>query len=135
MQEVLHAWTAIDVDRELLEIICTLKHAGLRCCLATNQEECRAQYMSDTLDYRSLFAKQFYSCELGLSKPDPAYFRSILATLDLSPERVLFINDTQINVAAAAAIGIRAERCVPVGLKSRKQMNDILNRYGVSLDE
>jgi putative hydrolase of the HAD superfamily len=50
------------------------------------------------------------SCYVGLRKPEPAIYRRALDILGRPPERILFIDDRQENVAAAAAAGIRAIR-------------------------
>jgi 2-haloacid dehalogenase len=46
----------------------------------------------------------------GLVKPDPRIFRRMLRRFDLQPARTLFIDDSAVNVEAAATIGINAVR-------------------------
>jgi 2-haloacid dehalogenase len=46
----------------------------------------------------------------GVVKPDPTIFRRMLRRFDLEPSRTLFIDDSAVNVEAAAAIGINAIR-------------------------
>ena len=41
-------------------------------------------------------------------KPDLAVFHHVLAELDTEPERTLFIDDNEHNVAAARSVGIHA---------------------------
>jgi putative hydrolase of the HAD superfamily len=48
------------------------------------------------------------SSEVGVRKPDPVIFRELLRRLELAPDRVAFVDDLPRNVAAAAALGIRA---------------------------
>jgi putative hydrolase of the HAD superfamily len=50
------------------------------------------------------------SCHLGLRKPGAEIYRRALDILGRPAERVLFIDDRQENVAAAAALGIRTIR-------------------------
>jgi len=64
--------------------------------------------MRKVLQYDRHFDEQFYSCELGVAKPDGAYFTAILDRLALSPDRVLFIDDNAKNVEAARAVGLTA---------------------------
>jgi putative hydrolase of the HAD superfamily len=85
-----------------------MRRRGYLCCLATNQQAYRMRRMAEGLGLRELFDHAFYSCEIGFRKPDPAYFRHILETLDLEPSATLFIDDSQPNVDTAAALGIRA---------------------------
>ena len=48
----------------------------------------------------------FSSCYVGLRKPGAAIYRRALDILGVPPERVLFIDDRQENVAGAASVGI-----------------------------
>jgi 2-haloacid dehalogenase len=56
------------------------------------------------------FRHIFVSGELGLAKPVAAIFRHVLEAIGAPPERCLFIDDAERNVAAAAALGMRAHR-------------------------
>ena len=72
--EILSMLNAIDVHSEALSVVARLRESGARCYLASNQQSHRAKYMSETLGYRDLFDRQFYSCYLGHAKPSRAYF-------------------------------------------------------------
>lgn len=58
----------------------------------------------DVLDHR------FLSFELGVVKPDRALFDRVAELLGVPADRVLFLDDNQINVDGAVAAGFRAER-------------------------
>jgi HAD superfamily hydrolase (TIGR01509 family) len=113
LDAALRAWTAIEVDRGILEIIAMLRASGHRCYLASNQEPYRARYMSETLLYRAAFDDEFYSCAVGHAKPAPAYFRAILDALSVRAEDTLFIDDLSTNVEAARGVGLRASVFAP----------------------
>jgi putative hydrolase of the HAD superfamily len=66
--------------------------------------------MHETFGYAELFDQTFYSYELGVAKPDPAYFAAILDRLDVPAGEVLFVDDNGANVEAARSVGLRAER-------------------------
>ena len=108
-EEVIELWQHIDVDPEMIGAVRELTAAGIRCALATNQHQERAAHMQQTLDYDEVFAPTFYSCAMGLAKPDPAYFRFALTDLDVAAGRTLFIDDNADNVASARGVGLRAE--------------------------
>lgn len=57
-----------------------------------------------------LFDRHFPSYQLGLAKPDPLIFERVVALLDLPAERVAFLDDNQVNVDSAAAVGLLAAR-------------------------
>jgi 2-haloacid dehalogenase len=50
------------------------------------------------------------SGEVGVGKPDPAIFREFLTRFGLAAGATVFIDDHQPNLAAAAALGLRAIR-------------------------
>jgi HAD superfamily hydrolase (TIGR01509 family) len=108
LAEALEAWTMIEVDTAITEVVKTLRRDGVRCHLATNQEPHRARYMSDTLGYAELFDREFYSCRMGVMKPAVTYFRAIVRELDVSARNVLFLDDHQANVDSAREAGLHA---------------------------
>jgi putative hydrolase of the HAD superfamily len=57
-----------------------------------------------------MFQRHFPSYQLGLAKPDPAIFESVVRELDLPAGRVVFLDDNQANVDSAAAVGLLAAR-------------------------
>jgi putative hydrolase of the HAD superfamily len=57
-----------------------------------------------------LFHRHFPSYQLGLAKPDPLIFERVIALLDLPAERVVFLDDNQVNVDSAASVGLLAAR-------------------------
>jgi len=60
------------------------------------------------LPVASHFERLLFSCDLRLAKPDLRCFRAALGKLDAAPGEVIFIDDRQENVDAAAGMGIRA---------------------------
>jgi putative hydrolase of the HAD superfamily len=93
--EVLQIINAIRVDRDIVKIVRDLRVRGIRCHLATNQQSHRARHMSEVLGYRYLFDREFYSCKIGIAKPDIKFFKFVLSELDIAPSSVLFIDDRE----------------------------------------
>lgn len=108
LDDALRAWTMIDVYPDVIEAIQRLRKSGLGCCLATNQQAHRAVYMSRTLGYRELFDREFYSCHIGFMKPDRQYFLRVLRELKLPADKVVFLDDHEVNVVAAREVGLHA---------------------------
>lgn len=130
VDDILDVWTKIQPNPEMMEAVQDLRRQGIRCCLATNQQTRRAQWMHDNLPYDDLFSDSFYSCELGLAKPGPAYFTTILDRLDVDPATVLFVDDTEANVEGARTTGIHAELFPRHG--GRPALEDILRGYAIA---
>lgn len=125
----------IRTDEAVASIVRELRGDGVVCCLASNQMGYRARYMSEDLGYRTLFDREFYSCDIGHKKPEAAYFLAILADLELPPERVLFIDDNEANVAAALSLRMNAAVFQPgPGAEPGSLMRSILSKYGLEVD-
>jgi len=122
----------VTVDAVVLELISELRRRGYRCALATNQQRHRATFMSNELRYRALFDDCFFSCEMGVVKPDPRYFRAAVARLGLEAATVLFIDDKPTNVESARSVGLRG-----VCFANSKDglahlaLREVLRRFGV----
>jgi HAD superfamily hydrolase (TIGR01509 family) len=124
-----HFW--IEVREPMLAAVQAVRDQGLRCALATNQQNLRGAYMRSSLGFETIFDEQFYSYELGFAKPETGYFQAIMDRINVPPHRVLFIDDHEGNVAGASELGIHSELFprdggVPV-------LTSILARYGVRL--
>lgn len=89
------------------ELIADARAAGLALHVASNYpvwiEELRTAF---GLDQR--FDGVWASCHLGVRKPDPAFYQRLLDKAALPAEACLFADDRQVNVDAAAAVGMRA---------------------------
>lgn len=60
-------------------------------------------------DFKSLFHGAYYSCEIGLRKPDAASFLHVLQKHNADPARTLFIDDSIQHVIGARNAGLQAE--------------------------
>lgn len=107
VSQALEIWLSIAPYPGMFALIKRLQRAGVQCHLATNQQPTRAAYMRHDLGYDELFDRSFYSCDLGVAKPAPEYFRRILASLAVESDSVLFVDDREENVAAAVSVGIQ----------------------------
>ena len=109
---VLELWRDIACDEAVLALVAGLRARGVYCALASNQERNRARHMSETLGYAGAFDAEFYSCDLGCTKPSAAFFETITRRAGLEPARTLFVDDRLDNVEAARACGFAAEQFV-----------------------
>ncbi len=63
--------------------------------------------MKREFSWLSRFDVLVWSYQLGMAKPDPAIYRHLLKELGTRPEETLFIDDRQVNIDAANAMGIK----------------------------
>ncbi|WP_433160137.1 HAD family hydrolase [Kribbella sp. CA-247076] len=129
LAEALEPWHCFAAEPAVVSLIARLRADGVGCHLATNQQPYRRAIMQDERGYGEWFDQTFYSCDLGLAKPDPAYFRAILGALDVPASSVLFVDDNESNVAGAASVGLQAEVYdLSSGVDA---LVDLLRRYGL----
>ncbi len=112
VEAVLDLWRAIECSQPVLALVERLRGRGVYCALASNQERIRARHMSDALGYARIFDREFYSCDLGCTKPSATFFEEVIRRAELDPARTLFIDDRLDNVEAARACGLAAEQFV-----------------------
>lgn len=110
LELLLLVWQRIEVLPHTVDLVADLRGRGYGVHLATNQPPERAAYMRQKLGYDKLFDTSFYSCAVGAAKPDPEYFRKVLAALGAEPGEVGFVDDREANVAAAREVGLVAHR-------------------------
>ncbi|MGG5259781.1 HAD family hydrolase [Phycicoccus avicenniae] len=108
LEDLLGFWERAVPDEAALALVGEVRAAGVRCALATNQHDHRRAWMRDALGLDRRFDDVFYSCELGVAKPEPAYYERVVGVLGVAPEEVGFVDDSPANVDAARALGIRA---------------------------
>lgn len=124
-------WHDIHVEPSSVALVAELRDLGLGVHLATNQTAGRAAYMRTALGYDDLFDESFYSCELGETKPDAAFFAAALDRLAVPAPEVLFVDDHEPNVLAAREAGLAAEHWrIADGLP---QLHRLLRGHGVLL--
>lgn len=73
----------------------------------SNTNPWHAAYLEEKFDWMSLFKERFYSFTLGARKPDPKIYLAALKRSQLSPNKVLFIDDRQENISGARELGFQ----------------------------
>jgi putative hydrolase of the HAD superfamily len=111
-------------EPDAVTMIGALHTAGVKCCVASNQDNRRAAFLDELPWLRELFHKRFFSCNMGVAKPGMRYFRIIEEDFGAKPESTLFVDDKIENVEAARMCGWQAELC-----KGAAELRDILATY------
>ncbi|MBQ9285736.1 MAG: HAD family phosphatase [Bacteroidaceae bacterium] len=114
--DVLHAWLGYvggPVDEARLAYLDELRGRGYRTFLLSNTNPYVQSWAESPAFSRagrplsSFLEKCYTSCDVGIMKPDPAIFRHMLDDAGLVPSETIFLDDSQANIAAAAALGIK----------------------------
>lgn len=107
---LLATWDQIEPLPASRDLVAGVRRGGTPCYLATNQDTLRMGVMRRLLGYDDLMDGDFYSCDVGAAKPDPAYFVRVAERLALPPADLLFVDDVAENVESARSVGLRAEQ-------------------------
>ncbi len=101
-----------DLRLGMVEIIKTLKKKGFTQACLTNNFIPDNDNQPDMIDLNkkteifNLFDFIFESKEIGLRKPDQAFYDYVLEKVDTSPEKIIFLDDLGINLKPAKEMGI-----------------------------
>jgi putative hydrolase of the HAD superfamily len=101
-------WTQLNPP--LVEWAGRLQRAGVRTGILSNIGDSIAEGIAARLEWLSGFDHITWSHALFIAKPDPAIYLATAAALKTAPANILFLDDREENVAAAAALGIEAIR-------------------------
>jgi len=96
------------VNEDALGLAREIKSQGMRTAILSNMPHDLLRHMRSNFDWLDEFEVQIWSCEHGIIKPDPAIYKLCLDTLGCEPQRVLFFDDRQRNVAGARRMGMEA---------------------------
>ena len=90
----------------MLELVHDLRAHGCRLGVLTNNvREFRDRWRS-IMDFDTLFDDVVDSHEVGLRKPHPAIYELSLRRLGATAQRTAFLDDMDVNVRAASALGM-----------------------------
>jgi putative hydrolase of the HAD superfamily len=106
--DILEIWYRVELDQFMLDLVDRVRAAGVITAMATNQQSYRGGFMLANLPYADHFDHQFHSFQVGLAKPDPAFFTYIVKTLGVEPEEAVFVDDMEVNVRGARKAGLNA---------------------------
>lgn len=96
------------LNKKLLEIIDKVRES-VNVSLVSDQEKYRAEYLLDDLDLAKHSDEAFFSCDLGVTKNEKAFFEKVLLALNAKPQEVIYFDDDPKNIEVAQDLGINAK--------------------------
>jgi putative hydrolase of the HAD superfamily len=114
-QEIVDAWNSMlfDIPKGRIAIINQLAKQ-YRVFLLSNTNEIHLKYIDDyvktnfQMDAMSVpFEKAYYSHQMGLRKPNPEIFKTILNDKNLVAEETLFIDDAEEHIITAKQLNLK----------------------------
>ncbi len=95
-------------DRELIGKIQELRKKWIQCHVATNQEKYRLEYIRTEMWFGAYFDSIFCSAEMGMKKPQEAYYQHIISSLHANPSDIIYFDDALENIESASSLGVKA---------------------------
>lgn len=99
-------WSSLNMP--MVEWAARLQRAGVRTGILSNIGDSMAAGLVARFPWLSTFDQCIWSYELLMAKPEPAIFLKTAEALHTAPANILFIDDREDNIAAAAALGMQA---------------------------
>ncbi|WP_431279812.1 HAD family hydrolase [Leifsonia poae] len=95
----------LSIDHDTLDVLIDLRDGGTRMALLSNAgRDFGSYFRHGTLG--DLFEQVFVSGELGTVKPNADIFEVVLGELGIAPEQMVFVDNKEVNVRGAEALGI-----------------------------
>jgi epoxide hydrolase-like predicted phosphatase len=113
---LLQAWNAmlLDIPEKRLDVLVEMKH-NYNTYLLSNTCEPHIKAFERELyidhgvkNFDDYFDKVYYSCRVGLRKPNKEIFEMVLSENNLKPEETVFIDDSAQHVQSAGNCGINS---------------------------
>jgi len=98
-------WTSMNLP--MVAFAQGLQGAGIHTGILSNIGDSIAQGIIARLPWLSGFDHITWSYALGMAKPEPAIYLKTAEALDTPPENILFIDDREDNIQAAATLGFQ----------------------------
>lgn len=95
------------IDKELISYAQSLRNTGIRVICASNVIR---EYLTinQAAGGYTAFDACYFSCDLGVNKPDKQFFKTILDAEQVSPNECVFVDDNVRNVDIAQLLGMHA---------------------------
>ena len=108
-----------------LELVESVK-PEYHCAILSNTNAAHWPRLMDEMALAGKFHSYYASHMVGFVKPDEAIYQYVIKNLQVAPEQILFIDDNQVNIDTANALGMKAFR-----VKGIEEARLALHQHGV----
>ncbi|HEX4488872.1 MAG TPA: HAD family phosphatase [Terriglobales bacterium] len=109
----------------MVEWVHRIAAAGIKTALLSNMHPEMVSYIRKKFAWLNNFKPAIFSADVRMVKPDPAIYRHTLKELGVAAENTMFIDDREVNIKAARALGIHA-----IQMKSMAQLVEDVKALG-----
>jgi putative hydrolase of the HAD superfamily len=113
---------------ETVELLYRLKAGGYPLYCLSNMHVASIEHLEREQKFFEVFTGKVISCRMKLCKPEPAIYHEALKVHGLQAGTTVFIDDVDVNIAAAAKVGLHT-----IHFKNAAQCERELRALGVRL--
>ena len=95
---------------ETVELLYRLKAQGHALYCLSNMHLASIEYLERTQTFWDAFSGKVISCRVNLCKPEAGMYGHLLETFRIDAASAVFVDDVEVNLAAARQFGIRTIR-------------------------
>jgi putative hydrolase of the HAD superfamily len=130
LEQFTKAWNC-SLDPQPMHDSNFLKKLGQRYRLAvlSNTDPLHVAHMERSYDFFKFFSVRIYSCDLGVSKPNPLIYKEALRACKVSAEEAIYIDDVTAYAEAAQGLGMAG-----IVFRSAEQLQAELRKLGVDVN-
>jgi putative hydrolase of the HAD superfamily len=92
---------------DTVDLLYRLKARSVPLYCLSNMHFASIEHLEREHKFFEVFSGKVISCRLNLCKPESAIYQHALKTYGLKPDDTVFIDDVEVNITAAAKLGIR----------------------------
>ena len=115
------------INPVMVEWVRVLRDRGFKTAVLSNMSRSVGDYLRREAKWLQLFHHLCFSGELKIGKPEPAIYHACLKSLAVTAAESLFIDDREVNIKAAEAVGMNG-----VVFTSPEQLQPELKPYGLA---
>ena len=94
-------WEGLSLIPESVAALKSLRRADTPVYVLSNISPVHKEWFLSCEELEGSYDKAFFSCDMGVMKPDESAFRLAAEKIDSAPERTLFLDDREENCEAA----------------------------------
>jgi len=111
----------------MMEWVRALRARGMKTAIISNISRFVGDYLRRTAPWVKLFDHLCFSGELRIGKPGPSIYHACLKALGVPAAQTLFIDDREVNIVAARAVGMHG-----IVFHTPEQLQPELEPYGLA---
>jgi putative hydrolase of the HAD superfamily len=120
-----HIWER--TNPVMMEWVRALRARGMKTAIISNISRFVGDYLRRTAPWVKLFDHLCFSGELRIGKPGPSIYHACLKALGVPAAQTLFIDDREVNIVAARAVGMHG-----IVFHTPEQLQPELEPYGLA---